>query len=80
MGSGQLLFCSLLCPSLVSLCEPCPISGPRSLEAEVSSGVRRAQQLEAYLGGELPQEGSGVTWREEREGLVNTVSVSMFAS
>ncbi len=49
---------------------------PSSLETEVTHSVRRLQQLEAYLGGELPQEGSGITWRDEREALLNTISVS----
>lgn len=33
------------------------------------------QQLEAYLGGELPSEESGVTWREERDILTTRIRV-----
>ena len=32
-------------------------------------------QLEAYLGGELPEEGSGVTWRDERSALLAKINV-----
>ena len=32
-------------------------------------------QLESYLGGELPEEGSGVTWRDERSALLAKINV-----
>ena len=38
---------------------------------------RRVERLESYLGGELPEEGSGVTWREERAALRDKITVSL---
>ena len=46
-----------------------------SLQEELSQSCQRVQVLERYLGGEVPPEGRGVTWREEREGLIARVQV-----
>ena len=48
---------------------------PSSFQRELSAQRRRVQQLEAYLGGELPSEGSGLTWREERSTLTTRIRV-----
>ena len=39
----------------------------RSLEDQVRSSVQKVQELEAYLGGEIPDLDTGKTWREERQ-------------
>ena len=39
----------------------------RSLEDQVSRSVQKLQELEAYLGGEIPDLDTGKTWREERQ-------------
>ena len=49
---------------------------PSSFQSELSAQRRRVQQLEAYLGGELPSEGSGLTWKEERNTLTTRIRVS----
>ena len=38
---------------------------------------QQVRELESYLGGEIPREDlrRGVTWKEERETLVNTLQV-----
>ena len=46
----------------------------RSTQGELEVAKQRMDQLEAYLGGELPD--VGVTWREERTALLDRVSVS----
>jgi len=46
-----------------------------TLQRELSAQSGRVQQLEAYLGGELPSEESGVTWREERDILTTRIRV-----
>ena len=48
----------------------------RSLQSELQSVRHCVSQLESYLGGELPEEGSGVTWREERESLLDKIQVN----
>ena len=42
----------------------------RSLQSELQGARGRVDQLESFLGGELPEAGIGVTWREERGTLV----------
>ena len=50
----------------------------RQLRNEVDVQSQRVRELESYLGGEIPGEDlrRGVTWKEERETLVNTLQVS----
>ena len=81
--SHQILHCSLpqgyyinlpvfigpKCRNSQSVCVYC-----RSTQGELEVARQRMDQLEAYLGGELPD--VGVTWREERTALLDRVSVS----
>ena len=39
------------------------------------SGVEKVGQLEAYLGGDIPQLTSGRTWTEEREVMTCQIQV-----
>ena len=47
----------------------------RSLQSELQAARGCVAQLESYLGGELPEEGSGVTWRDERSTLLARINV-----
>lgn len=42
---------------------------------ELAAARTRVDRLESYLGGELPDQ--GVTWREERETLIERITVCM---
>ena len=48
----------------------------RSLQSELQGARGRVDQLESFLGGELPETGSGVTWKEERGALLAHINVS----
>ena len=50
----------------------------RSLQSELQGARGRVDQLESFLGGELPEAGIGVTWREERGTLLARINVSHY--
>ncbi len=59
----------------------CAYATPRHLKDESELRDQRVNELESYLGGEIPiikGEGPGkdVTWRDERETLLKTLHVS----
>ncbi len=61
---------------LTGVCMHC-----RHLQSELELRYQRVSELESYLGGEIPVVrgeglGRGVTWMDERETLLKTLSVS----
>ncbi len=53
----------------------------RHLQSELDLRCQRVSELESYVGGEIPVVrgeglGRGVTWMDERETLLKTLSVS----
>ena len=51
----------------------CVSQSSSALQSELEAKCLRVQQLEAYLGGELPK--CGVSWREEKQLLLRRSKV-----